>query len=426
MDQYTLTGDIKLVGQEILFRSDYTYIAKQKSFYKVHQQPETWLEAKRICALEDATLFHPENAKEAKDVKSFISNSMPWITVIQTSLNDIDIEGYFQTIDGRPISDVYSNWKKGEPNNKRGNEDCVAILGDGLLNDSDCNLKKHFVCKKPLHSVHWNSKCNMSNSGYTFNEYTGNCYKLHTKPMTWFDAYRTCIMEQSNLAMIDSELQRNLLRNLTKDAVTIRIQEAYQKGIFHLGFHNRYDHGWATTKGKPLEMVHGNNWWGGFYPGYTFNEYTGNCYKLHTKPMTWFDAYRTCIMEQSNLAMIDSELQRNLLRNLTKDAVTIRIQEAYQKGIFHLGFHNRYDHGWATTKGKPLEMVPEENWWGGFYPGEGCHNNCGAMFYNGYLVNINCQTKSLFICEHQLNNQVKPDTTRLPEEGLGPRENAVY
>ncbi|KAF9421848.1 hypothetical protein HW555_002288, partial [Spodoptera exigua] len=252
-------------GQEILFRSDYTYIAKQKSFYKVHQQPETWLEAKRICALEDATLFHPENAKKLK-------------------------------------------MKKGEPNNKRGNEDCVAILGDGLLNDSDCNLKKHFVCKKPLHSVHWNSKCNMSNSGYTFNEYTGNCYKFHTKPMTWFDAYRTCIMEQSNLAMIDSELQRNLLRNLTKDAVTIRIQEAYQKGIFHLGF------------------------------------------------------------------------------------------------------HNRYDHGWETTKGKPLEMVPEENWWGGFYPGEGCHNKCGAMFYNGYLVNINCQTKSLFICEHQLNNQVKPDT----------------
>ncbi|CAH1645988.1 unnamed protein product [Spodoptera littoralis] len=290
------------VAQEIDFRSDYTYIAKQESFYKVHLAQVPWLEAKRVCALEDAILFHPENVAEAETILSFIKNATPWIDEIYVSLNDIDAEGMFQTIDGKLISDVYGSWKPNEPNNMGGQENCVALLNDGKMNDYDCNYKKYFVCKKPVHSVKWNSRCNMSSPGYTHSKQTGSCYKLHTKPMKWLDAYTTCRIEQSNLAVIDSQTERNVLVNLTTHASALLISETYQKGIFHLGFHNRYNNGWVTVKEKPM------------------------------------------------------------------------------------GIHN-------------------ETWWGGYYPGEECHNKCGGMFYNGYLVNNDCETKSLFICEHQVDNQ---------------------
>ncbi|XP_022819535.1 C-type mannose receptor 2-like isoform X2 [Spodoptera litura] len=289
-------------GQEIAFRSDYTYIAEQETFYKIHLTPLSWLEAKRICALEDAILFHPENVVESEAVFSFMKNATPWIHEIYVSLNDIDVEGMFQTIDGKLISDVYFNWRANEPNNSGGNEDCVAMLDDGKMNDNDCSYKKYFVCKKPLHSVIWNSRCNMSSPDYTYSEQTGSCYKLHTKPVDWLEAFDTCRREQSNLAVINSQSEMNVLVNLTIYAPALVISKAYQKGIFHLGFENRYNNGWVTVEGMPME---------------------------------------------------------------TQNAT----------------------------------------WWGGYYPGDECHNKCGGMFYNGYLVNNDCGMKSLFICEHKVNNQ---------------------
>ncbi|XP_050558947.1 C-type mannose receptor 2 isoform X7 [Spodoptera frugiperda] len=290
-------------GQDIIFRPDYTYIAQQQSFYKVHLPEMTWFEAKRICALEDASLFYPQNEEEAKDVLLFIKNTKLPIHSIYLSLNDLDIEGMYQTIDGKPISDVYNKWGPGEPNNNKGEEDCVVLFENGQFNDVNCNNMKHFVCKKPLEAVTWNSRCNMSNSGYIFSEETGNCYKLHTKPLNWIDAYATCLLERTTLAVIDSTSERDFLANLAIRAATHLISETYQKGIFHLGFHNRHNTGWTTVRGNPIV---------------TDNEY----------------------------------------------------------------------------------------WWGGHYPGEECNNKCGGMFYDGYLVNNDCEVKSFFICEHQGENHV--------------------
>jgi len=45
------------------------------------------------------------------------------------------------TFDGHPMDGVYVNWKEGEPNNVD-NEDCAAILADGIWNDAVCDRAK--------------------------------------------------------------------------------------------------------------------------------------------------------------------------------------------------------------------------------------------------------------------------------------------
>uniref|UniRef100_A0A2H1VTC8 SFRICE_028476 n=1 Tax=Spodoptera frugiperda TaxID=7108 RepID=A0A2H1VTC8_SPOFR len=57
------------------------------------------------------------------------------------------------------------------------------------------------------------------------------------------------------------------------------------------------------------------------------------------------------------------------------------------------------------VKRNPI-VTDNEYWWGGHYPGEECNNKCGGMFYDGYLVNNDCEVKSFFICEHQGENHV--------------------
>lgn len=53
--------------------------------------------------------------------------------------------------------------------------------------------------------------------------------------------------------------------------------------------------------------------------------------------------------------------------------------------------------------------VDAEIWWDNYQPEGEDREQCGAMFFDGRLININCDMKSLFICEHELDNApVKP------------------
>lgn len=60
---------------------------------------------------------------------------------------DIQKEGHFKALsNGKKIT--YSNWRKGEPNNDHGKEDCVVYQIDiPGWNDYICGEKLQFVCK---------------------------------------------------------------------------------------------------------------------------------------------------------------------------------------------------------------------------------------------------------------------------------------
>lgn len=63
------------------------------------------------------------------------------------------------------MSEVYSQWWPGEPNDADGNEDCVQLNLEGNINDCSCDKKSKFICKKSLISLEWNHHCNISNIG---------------------------------------------------------------------------------------------------------------------------------------------------------------------------------------------------------------------------------------------------------------------
>ena len=89
------------------FRKDYTYIAGFASFYKIHTISKTWSDAKRTCALEGGTFWHPENNDEAHVLLSFWKSNHPKIKSIYLGISDIKVEGVFVTVDSKHLNPIY-------------------------------------------------------------------------------------------------------------------------------------------------------------------------------------------------------------------------------------------------------------------------------------------------------------------------------
>ncbi|KAJ8719146.1 hypothetical protein PYW07_016702 [Mythimna separata] len=239
---------------EKFFRKDYTYIGSEESFYKIHTIKRTFTDAKRMCVLEGATLYYAENVKEVNTVASFWNRTQPGIPSIFVGLTDRMAEGLFETVDGRQIFEVYSKWQSSQPDNFNYNEDCVQMDLAGTMRDCKCDSQANFICKKSLQSLTWNQNCNMPNLDYTYDKDIGKCYKVHTTPMNWTDAYATCRAELTSLAMISNRMEAEYLGRLTESTPKPRVCGKYQKGLYHVGFHNRFNEGWQTVAGTPMDV----------------------------------------------------------------------------------------------------------------------------------------------------------------------------
>ncbi|KAJ8725868.1 hypothetical protein PYW08_004051 [Mythimna loreyi] len=236
------------------FRKDYTYIESVQSFYKIHSVAKTFNNAKQMCAQEGAMLYYAENVEEMNAVASFWNRTQPNLPWVFVGLTDQMAEGFFETVDRRPISEVYSRWQRFQPDNHLNNEDCVHMDLIGTMNDYKCDSKTKFICKKTLQSLQWNYNCNMPNLDYIYNQDIGKCYKLHRTPMTWADAYAMCQIESTSLAVINNQMEADYLAKLTKTTPEPMVAEQYQQGIYHVGFHNRFREGWQTVEGTPMNV----------------------------------------------------------------------------------------------------------------------------------------------------------------------------
>nr|QWY13112.1 IML15 [Mythimna separata] len=283
------------------FRNDYVYLDATESFYKINSLIKNFFDAKRACALEGASLWYPENQEEADAVISHWNSTQPTWWAVTIGMSDLIVKGLFETIDGKRVADVYHNWNLGEPNDS-GNEDCVIIFSSGKMNDVACDRKFPYFCKKTLQSLEWNQACNMPDLDYSLNEKSGKCYKVHSVPLNWTDAYNVCSSEQSYLSVANSWLEINDLVKLTETKLKDWNGGSYLRGIYHLGFHSRFNEGWQTVQGTPVN---------------------------------------------GSIALFGSRLN------------------------------------------------------------EGSHDQCGAMFYTGRLTQVDCGLKCSFICEHEVSSKTE-------------------
>ncbi|KFO22970.1 C-type lectin domain family 4 member G [Fukomys damarensis] len=115
------------------------------SCYYFSEPRATWQEAQRNCAVNDAHLVIIDNLDKQGFVTRHTRGRGYWLG-LRGIRNAGRIQNY-QWVDGLPLG--FSHWNSGEPNDSRGQEDCVMMLHSGLWNDAPCGSERDgWICEK--------------------------------------------------------------------------------------------------------------------------------------------------------------------------------------------------------------------------------------------------------------------------------------
>lgn len=99
--------------------------------------------AQSLCSDTGAKIALPRNEDENKVLVSM--NDTLKSTFIYIGATDREKEGLFVDIDNQPLT--FTKWKKNEPNDYNGNEDCTIAEKSGVWNDIRCTFEANVVCE---------------------------------------------------------------------------------------------------------------------------------------------------------------------------------------------------------------------------------------------------------------------------------------
>ncbi|CAH0398086.1 unnamed protein product [Chilo suppressalis] len=232
------------------FRHDYQYRKDAKGWFKFHQIPATWENARIKCFHEGAVLASPLN-KEIHTVMQDILKDERQMAF--TGIQSLTSVGDYFSIEGVHFSEMPIEWRADEPNNLGDEEHCLAMWRDGTLADVSCANTRSYICYKNKTSDLFINSCGTSDQAYLEVSH-GQCYKFHPECLSWKRAHVVCSAEGGHLAVINSAAEARLLQELyAKKFETI----SRCNSIFmHFGFRNPEENDspyWFTIDGQTLE-----------------------------------------------------------------------------------------------------------------------------------------------------------------------------
>ena len=107
--------------------------------------PKNYNDAKAQCESDGTYLAIPRSEAE----NNFFAGLVPFGTGIWIGINDIEKEGSFVAVDGRPIS--WTKWTPDQPDNFRGREDAVEIWGKYMYNGYAKSVRNSWNDRRIVH-----------------------------------------------------------------------------------------------------------------------------------------------------------------------------------------------------------------------------------------------------------------------------------
>ncbi|KAJ9574201.1 hypothetical protein L9F63_008457 [Diploptera punctata] len=134
-----------------------------------------------------------------------------------------------------------------------------------------------------------------------------------------------------------------------------------------------------------------------WYPGLGY-------YKLYINLRSWQEAERMCAADNGHLAIINSESESVVLKQLLSEVTVVPGTDSETNDYALIGFHDLYVEGeYLTVLGSLLNTTGYNKWHEG-NPDNGLGvEDCGGIHRNsGKLVDLSCETIYPFICEIEI------------------------
>ncbi|XP_060593243.1 perlucin-like [Ruditapes philippinarum] len=125
------------------------WILHGKSCYHFSHDTEEWIGALAVCRELGGQLVEIEDADEDTFIihEARRHHKSYWI-----GLSDIQVEGTWVWMSSKIplVPGDYKNWARGQPDNHKGNENCVNLEEDfgTLWNDLSCHIFQNYICER--------------------------------------------------------------------------------------------------------------------------------------------------------------------------------------------------------------------------------------------------------------------------------------
>ncbi|RXM98613.1 Pulmonary surfactant-associated protein D [Acipenser ruthenus] len=111
------------------------------TFFGTMKVSATFENGLKFCTGVGGQIATPRNQAENDGLRDIAKQ----VGKVFIGVNDRRREGVFEELNGKPIA--FSKWQCGEPNNDKGEEDCVVLVSDGMWNDVPCGTSNIIVCE---------------------------------------------------------------------------------------------------------------------------------------------------------------------------------------------------------------------------------------------------------------------------------------
>ncbi|XP_063529545.1 secretory phospholipase A2 receptor-like [Cydia strobilella] len=208
---------IIFIGQETgaVMDPGYEYIEGADTWLRLHIAPARWQDALVRCKLEGGVLASPSTIVVTKAMMSMMASYKNVLSLgVFTGIHDLISEGDFMSLDGMPVSEIQLNWVYREPSNKNEEENCVILTSTGQVAQERCANKYPYFCSKENATMVVDKDCQTTAVDYEYHPRTGSCYKFHKEVETWHRAAKVCHAEGGHLAIINSNTEAVVIKNI--------------------------------------------------------------------------------------------------------------------------------------------------------------------------------------------------------------------
>ncbi|XP_052740366.1 uncharacterized protein LOC112053983 [Bicyclus anynana] len=236
------------------FRCDYKYFPQAEGWLKLHRIPTNWREARLRCHLEGGNLASPLDAGLRLAMQAAMQQAELVKSGVFTGISGFFSRGDFHSIEGIPLSQIPHTWYGGEPDNHNDNESCILMVNNGDLADVSCAETFPYLCYGKAGRALVTNNCGTFDNEYQFDSRTGSCYKFHKVPRTWSRAYMACAAEGGHLAIINSDTEATVLRELFAKNPASSMVGNFWKDVAFIGFQDWGENReFLTIEGQTLE-----------------------------------------------------------------------------------------------------------------------------------------------------------------------------
>ncbi|KAL0840864.1 hypothetical protein ABMA28_014668 [Loxostege sticticalis] len=198
-----------------LLQQNYTFHQEAGVWVKFYSEPQEWVSAALKCFDEGAILASPLSEEIRKVLISIMADN-GLTTPMLTGISSVYAKEEYQSIEGVSLSSLCLPWSVRNLNNSV--TGYLIMDANGAVTTEYIKEPHPFACYKKEKVLL--NECGTKDKEFVLDDRTGSCYKAFNRLATWHEAFSACAKAGAHLAIINSDIEAEIIWELAKRVIS--------------------------------------------------------------------------------------------------------------------------------------------------------------------------------------------------------------